>query len=95
VTFNVSKYSKVIRAEWDSLRKHDIVFLMTIRPHDDTSTPYKEGDDFRKHFGIKYIRGGEIVDVIGKDGKALEMYYETGTDLTPICINSTLNNQDK
>lgn len=58
----------MIRAEWDALRKHDIVFLLTIRPNDDSSTPYQEGKDFRKHFGIKYIRGAEIIDVIGKDG---------------------------
>ncbi|CAO3600533.1 unnamed protein product [Absidia cylindrospora] len=71
VSYNVSKYSKVICAEWDSLRKHDIVFLLTIRPHDDSATPYQEGQDFKKHFGIKYIRGGEVVDVIDKDGQVI------------------------
>ncbi|CAO3585639.1 unnamed protein product [Absidia cylindrospora] len=71
VSYNVSKYSKAIRAEWDSLRKHDVVFLLTIRPHDDSATPYQEGEDFRKHFGIKYIRGGEIVDVIDRDGQVI------------------------
>ncbi|KAI9307123.1 P-loop containing nucleoside triphosphate hydrolase protein [Cunninghamella echinulata] len=77
VSFNISKYSKVIRAEWDALRKHDIVFLLTIQPNDDTSTPYQEGKDFRKHFGIKYIRGAEVVDVIGRDGNAIDEVANT------------------
>ncbi|KAI8086379.1 P-loop containing nucleoside triphosphate hydrolase protein [Halteromyces radiatus] len=83
VSFNVSKYSKVIRAEWDSLRKHDIVFLLTIRPHDDSATPYQEGQDFRKHFGIKYIRGAEIVDVIGNDGHTIDQAAKSAPEEKP------------
>ncbi|KAI8344483.1 hypothetical protein BC941DRAFT_10831 [Chlamydoabsidia padenii] len=90
VSYNVSKYSKVIRAEWDSLRKHDIVFLLTIQPHDNTSTPYKEGDDFRKHFGIKYIRGGEVVDVIDKDGQSINKVTSEEKSFQPANATRTL-----
>ncbi|KAI8070842.1 P-loop containing nucleoside triphosphate hydrolase protein [Gongronella butleri] len=71
VTFSVSPYTKVLRDEWDSLRRHDIVFLLTIRPNDDSATPFQAGQDFRKHYGIKYIRGAEVVDVLDQNGRVL------------------------
>ncbi|ORX52031.1 P-loop containing nucleoside triphosphate hydrolase protein [Hesseltinella vesiculosa] len=71
VNFSVDSYTKVLRDEWDSLRRHDIVFLLTIRPHDNSALPFKEGDDFLKHYGIKYIRGAEVIDVLDQHGRPI------------------------
>ncbi|KAI8377897.1 aquarius, isoform CRA_c [Radiomyces spectabilis] len=72
VSFNVGRYTETLRREWDSMRKHDVLFLLTIQANDDTSQRYTDDKDFKKHFGIKYIRGCEIVDVLGSDGRAID-----------------------
>ncbi|KAI8149758.1 hypothetical protein BJV82DRAFT_663038 [Fennellomyces sp. T-0311] len=72
ITYNVGKYNDVIRREWDSLRKHDIVFLLTIEANEKTVEKYTDERDFKTHYGIKYVRGCEIVDVIGSDGRPID-----------------------
>ncbi|CEP09725.1 hypothetical protein [Parasitella parasitica] len=78
VGFDIQKYSKNIRNEWDNLRKHDVLFLLTIEATEQSSSEIKDNEDFRQHYGIKYIRGCEIVDIIGNDGRAIdEIAYST------------------
>ncbi|KAF7727161.1 hypothetical protein EC973_007936 [Apophysomyces ossiformis] len=72
ITFNVGRYTDSIRNEWDNLRKHDVLYLLTIQANDDSANRYTEDKDFRTHYGIKYIRGCEIVDIIGSDGRAID-----------------------
>jgi intron-binding protein aquarius len=69
IGFQVGKYTPSIRREWDSLRKHDVLFLLTIEANEQTSDKLNDGEDFKQHYGIKYVRGCEIVDIIGGDGK--------------------------
>ncbi|GAB5588385.1 hypothetical protein Unana1_03285 [Umbelopsis nana] len=69
ITFDIGRYADSIKAEWDGLRPHDVLFLLTIQASDSTGSAYKEDKDFRSHFGLKYVRGCEICDIIGNDGK--------------------------
>ncbi|KAI8352959.1 P-loop containing nucleoside triphosphate hydrolase protein [Mortierella sp. GBAus27b] len=58
VTFNVKKHTPAIQAEWEAIREHDILFLLTMEAHEEM---YDEWDNnmvsFRKHHGLKYVRG--------------------------------------
>ncbi|RUP52307.1 hypothetical protein BC936DRAFT_148194 [Jimgerdemannia flammicorona] len=69
ITFNLGRFTDSIKGEWDSLRQHDIMFLLTIQAHDASGDRYKDDTEFRQHFGLKYVRGCEIADLIGSDGE--------------------------
>ncbi|KAG2227972.1 hypothetical protein INT45_011996, partial [Circinella minor] len=72
ISYNVGKYTHSIRREWDSLRKHDIVFLLTIEANEKTVEKYTDNKDFKTHYGIKYVRGCEVIDMIGSDGRPID-----------------------
>lgn len=72
VGFDVQKYTQTIRNEWDNLRKHDVLFLLTIEATEESSHKLKDDEDFRQHYGIRHVRGCEIVDIIGADGRAID-----------------------
>ena len=75
VGFQLGRFTNVIRNEWDGLRKHDVLFLVSIQANESSTDELKEGQDFRQHFGIKSIRGAEIVDIIGKDDRPVDDNY--------------------
>lgn len=66
------------RAEWDQLRQHDVLFLLTIRPPDAITASYlaqngggKEGGlGVMERYGLQYVRGCEVVEV-RDEGEAL------------------------
>lgn len=83
VGFFLNKFTNVIRKEWDSLRKHDVMFLITIQANEKSGEKLSENEDFKEHYGIKYIRGCEIVDIIGKDGRPIDeaaRYHQSSND---------------
>ncbi|KAI1313886.1 hypothetical protein EDD11_002421 [Mortierella claussenii] len=73
VTFNVRKYTAAIQAEWEAIREHDILFLLTIEAHDDIDEQWDGNKiSFRKHYGLKYVRGCEVISVIGPNGRPFD-----------------------
>ncbi|CAB4490265.1 intron-binding protein aquarius [Rhizophagus irregularis] len=72
ISFDIGRYTESIRNEWDSLKQHDVLFLLTIHAHDGTAEKYNDAMPFRQHFGLKYIRGCEVSDIIGDDGKPID-----------------------
>ncbi|GJJ70103.1 intron-binding protein aquarius [Entomortierella parvispora] len=72
VTFNVRKYTDAIQAEWEAIREHDILFLLTIEAHDHMDEEWDGKGSFRKHYGLKYVRGCEVLSVIGPNGKPFD-----------------------
>ncbi|KAG0339143.1 hypothetical protein BG004_006940 [Podila humilis] len=72
VTFNVRKYTDAIQAEWEAIREHDILFLLTIEAHDSIDEQWDGKESFRRHYGLKYVRGCEVVSVIGPNGKPFD-----------------------
>ncbi|CAG8601288.1 9980_t:CDS:10 [Paraglomus brasilianum] len=72
ITFNIGRYTESIRNEWDSLKQHDVLFLLTIQAHEQTGEKYQDDMPFRSHFGLKYVRGCEISAIIGDDGKPID-----------------------
>ncbi|KAJ3347526.1 hypothetical protein HDU83_002042 [Entophlyctis luteolus] len=79
VSFAVGRYSDAIRREWESLRRHDVLFLLTIEMDPEVPSwtagsskePGQNGTktSFRKQFGVKHIRGCMVVDALDGDGK--------------------------
>ncbi|KAF9974942.1 hypothetical protein BGZ73_001565 [Actinomortierella ambigua] len=72
VTFNVRRYTDAIQAEWEAVREHDVLFLLTIQAHDDTAEAWDGKTSFRRHYGLKYVRGCEVVNIIGPNGRPLD-----------------------
>ncbi|KAL5565693.1 hypothetical protein UlMin_028857 [Ulmus minor] len=56
VTFSISSYKAQIRSEWNSLKEHDVLFLLSIRP------------SFEPKFGLQFVRVCEIIDMRDKEG---------------------------
>ncbi|KAI9192971.1 intron-binding protein aquarius [Polychytrium aggregatum] len=81
VSFSLQKYSESIQREWDTLRPHDIVFLIGIQmepellgwnQRKERQSKTRAGTNFRRTFGIKYIRGGEVGDFVDDNGRPLD-----------------------
>uniref|UniRef100_A0A8C6UHK6 RNA helicase aquarius n=1 Tax=Neogobius melanostomus TaxID=47308 RepID=A0A8C6UHK6_9GOBI len=71
VTVNLSVQDH-IKNEWEGLRKHDVCFLVTVRP----SLPYGTRFDRRQPFlgqtGLAYVRGCEVQGMLDDKGRVIE-----------------------
>ncbi|KAF8940749.1 hypothetical protein BGZ47_007611 [Haplosporangium gracile] len=72
VTFNVRKYTEAIQAEWEAIREHDILFLLTVEAQEESYEHWDGKVSFRKHYGLKHVRGCQVVSVIGPNGKPFD-----------------------
>ncbi len=83
VTIDVKHMRPDVRAEWDGLKQHDVVFMLTIAPS------YPQGgmsnsnnidwkgqptDVALKQAGLKHVRGCEILEIRDQDGKLMNDY---------------------
>ncbi|GFR52139.1 hypothetical protein Agub_g14654, partial [Astrephomene gubernaculifera] len=64
-----------VRAEWDELKQHDVLFLMTIRPPDAAAAAAAHADGrepsvAEKH-GLVYVRGCEVIEVRDEGGRLM------------------------
>ncbi|KAH8859390.1 RNA helicase aquarius [Schistosoma japonicum] len=58
-----------IRKEWLGLRRHDPVFLVTIRPTKQQGWKFNMNEPFPSQVGLHYVRGCEIEGQVDKEGK--------------------------
>ncbi|CAH8493790.1 unnamed protein product [Heterobilharzia americana] len=58
-----------IRKEWLGLRRHDPVFLVTIRPTQPQGWKFNFNEPFAPQVGLHYVRGCEIEGQVDKEGK--------------------------
>ncbi|KAJ3152646.1 hypothetical protein HDU89_001339 [Geranomyces variabilis] len=80
VSINISKFTDSICREWESIRPHDVLFLLTIKMEDQSQAHHElpasedssEGSVFRRRFGLKSVRGCEVTHVLGDDGRPVE-----------------------
>ncbi|KAL3868820.1 hypothetical protein ACJMK2_041579 [Sinanodonta woodiana] len=61
-----------IKAEWESMRKHDVAFLITLQPTCPIGTRYNYKQPFIPQVGLKYVRGCEIEGMLDEEGKVIE-----------------------
>jgi intron-binding protein aquarius len=75
VTFDLQKFAHHIRAEWNSIREHDVLFLVSIQaviPQGvaTTSSPTFLEDDasFARNVGVTCVRGCEVYQILDEKG---------------------------
>ncbi|XP_066993686.1 RNA helicase aquarius isoform X2 [Anabrus simplex] len=61
-----------IKAEWENLRKHDVCFLITVRPTVSIGTKYNHREPFIPQVGLTYVRGCEIEGMLDQNGRVIE-----------------------
>lgn len=60
ITIDLEFCRNDVRQEWDSLRKHDIGFLVSLKPINTLEQKYDPSGSFLKQTGLMYVRGCEI-----------------------------------
>ncbi|CAL1539785.1 unnamed protein product [Lymnaea stagnalis] len=71
VTLNLSVRPEV-KFEWQGLRKHDVAFLLTLRPQVPIGYKYNHTQPFIPQVGLVYVRGCEIEGLLDENGKLIE-----------------------
>ncbi|KDP40504.1 hypothetical protein JCGZ_24503 [Jatropha curcas] len=69
VTFSISSYKSQIRSEWNALKEHDVLFLLSIRPSFEPLSAEEAGKaTVPQRLGLQYVRGCEIIEIRDEEG---------------------------
>ncbi|RAL47940.1 hypothetical protein DM860_015727 [Cuscuta australis] len=69
VTFSIASYKAQIRSEWNSLKEHDVLFLLSIRPSfEPLSAEEAANATVPQRLGLQYVRGCEIIEMRDEEG---------------------------
>ncbi|CAN6319789.1 unnamed protein product [Urochloa humidicola] len=69
VTFSISSYRHQIKSEWDALKEHDVLFLLSIRPSFEPLSPEEAAKStVPERLGLQYVRGCEVIEVRDEEG---------------------------
>ncbi|MBN3285523.1 AQR helicase, partial [Polyodon spathula] len=71
VTINLNVRDQ-IKSEWEGLRKHDVCFLITVRPTKPYGTRFDRREPFVEQTGLVYVRGCEIQGMLDEKGRVIE-----------------------
>ncbi|KAL6447091.1 hypothetical protein ACFW04_001442 [Cataglyphis niger] len=71
VTINLS-VRKEIKSEWENLRKHDVCFLITVKPPNPIGTKYTHKLPFVPQVGLMTVRGCEVEGMLDSNGRVIE-----------------------
>lgn len=67
LTFSVGKFPNEVRNEWDELKEHDVLFLLSLAPKPEGLGYEGYGIDGtvseREKYGVRYVRGCEIIEI--------------------------------
>uniref|UniRef100_A0A8C5CE19 Aquarius intron-binding spliceosomal factor n=1 Tax=Gadus morhua TaxID=8049 RepID=A0A8C5CE19_GADMO len=61
-----------IKHEWEGLRKHDVCFLVTVRPNLPYGTRFDRRQPFVEQTGLVYVRGCEVQGMLDDKGRVIE-----------------------
>lgn len=65
-----------VKTEWESLRRHDVMFLITVRPTRLPGSPFDHKEPFVPQVGLTYVRGCEIEGLLDPTGKVIEDFEQ-------------------
>ncbi|KAG0496871.1 hypothetical protein HPP92_001562 [Vanilla planifolia] len=69
VTYSISSYKAYIRSEWDSIKEHDVLFLLSIRPSfEPLSQEEAAKSTVPERLGLQFVRGCEVVEIRDEEG---------------------------
>lgn len=61
-----------IKEEWENLRKHDVCFLITVKPTQPYGTKYNTREPFIPQVGLVSVRGCEVEGMLDANGRVIE-----------------------
>ncbi|XP_030376024.1 RNA helicase aquarius [Scaptodrosophila lebanonensis] len=61
-----------IKEEWENLRKHDVCFLITVKPTQTYGTKYNSREPFIPQVGLVNVRGCEVEGMLDANGRVIE-----------------------
>nr|XP_027114072.1 RNA helicase aquarius-like [Coffea arabica] len=69
VTFSISSYKAQIRSEWNALKEHDVLFLLSICPSFEPLTADEAAKaTVPQKLGLQYVRGCEVIEMRDEEG---------------------------
>ncbi|KAG5249967.1 intron-binding protein [Salix suchowensis] len=69
ITFSVSSYKAQMRSEWNALKEHDVLFLLSVCPSfEPLSAEEAEKASVPERLGLQYVRGCEIIEICDEEG---------------------------
>ncbi|KAG5008532.1 hypothetical protein JHK85_027074 [Glycine max] len=72
VTYSVSSYRAHIRSEWDALKEHDVLFLLSIRPlFEPLSAEEEDKASVPQKLGLQFVRGCEVIEIRDEEGNLM------------------------
>ncbi|KAI1895297.1 hypothetical protein AGOR_G00104840 [Albula goreensis] len=71
ITINLNVRDQIKR-EWEGLRKHDVCFLITVRPTLPYGTRFDRRQPFVEQTGLVYVRGCEVQGMLDEKGRVIE-----------------------
>ncbi|XP_076151695.1 RNA helicase aquarius isoform X1 [Alosa pseudoharengus] len=71
ITINLNVRDQ-IKNEWEGLRKHDVCFLVTVRPMLPYGTRFDRRQPFVDQVGLVYVRGCEVQGMLDDKGRVIE-----------------------
>lgn len=71
VSVDLEYLKQDIRTEWDNLRKHDVGFLISLKPSNTPEQRYNPKETFLSQMGQVVVRGCEVEGVLNSDGKLI------------------------
>ncbi|QCD89340.1 RNA helicase aquarius [Vigna unguiculata] len=72
VTYSISSYRAQIRSEWDALKEHDVLFLLSIRPSfEPLSAEEEDKASVPQKLGLQYVRGCEVIEIRDEEGNLM------------------------
>ena len=65
-------YRTQIRSEWNSIREHDVLFLLCIRPSfEPLGVEEAAKATVPQRLGLQYVRGCEVIDIRDEEGNLM------------------------
>ncbi|RVW89794.1 Intron-binding protein aquarius [Vitis vinifera] len=69
VTFSISSYKARMRSEWNALKEHDVLFLLSIRPSfEPLSAEEAAKASVPQRLGLQFVRGCEVIEIRDEEG---------------------------
>ena len=78
--------------KFTDLRKHDVCFLITVRPTQEIGTRYDYTMPFKPQCGMVYVRGCEVEGMLDNQGRVIEE-GNAEFHIKPFDINRYLKHQ--
>jgi len=74
-----------IKDEWENLRKHDVCFLLTLRPPAGTDVNYFDipASEYLETTGLMYVRGCEVEGMLDENGRVIEEFGSSSGEPKP------------